>query len=70
MTATLTKVAHDDFVKLYDVEGYGVVSRGNAVFVQFCRDINSVDCLAVGQSTFARFHSGAGNTTMQVTRIS
>jgi hypothetical protein len=62
-------VTHDDFIRLYDVEGYGVVSRANAVFVQHCTDLNSVDSLAVNAWALIRFHSGMGNSTLIVKRV-
>lgn len=70
MTATLTKIAHDDIVKLYDVERYGVVSRGNAIFVQHCVDRATVDALAVNEWAWIDFRSGMGKSTLRVTRIS
>ena len=69
MTATLTRITNDDIVKLYDVEGYGVVNRGNAIFVQHCTDISSVDALAVNGWVWINFRSGAGITTLKVTRV-
>jgi hypothetical protein len=70
MTVSLTKMTHDDLVKLYDVEGYGVVSRGNAVFIQHCIDKYEVDSLEINKSGFIRFRSGMGISTLQVTRVS
>ena len=69
MTVSLIKITHDDLIKLYDVEGYGVVSRGNAIFLQHCIDIGSVDSLTVNAWGLIRFRSGMGTSTLKVTRV-
>ena len=69
MTATLARPTHSDIIKFYDVEGCGVISRDNAIFVHNCLDRHEVDSLAIDQSAFIRFKSGMGITTTKVTRI-
>lgn len=67
MTVTPT---NSDIVKLYDVDGYGVVGRGSGVFVKLCIDKFEVDFLEVGESCFARFHSYGGIKDLKVLRVS
>jgi hypothetical protein len=70
MTATLSRPVKSENVRLYDVEGYGVIGRDNAVFIQHCLDSSSVDSLSVGQWILARFRSGMGTSTLKVARVS
>jgi len=55
-------------VRRFHLDNLGILSRRSAIFHQ-CRDLDRVDALEVGQEMEARFHSGAGDSTIALRRV-
>ena len=58
-------------MKMYRINGQGEtpVSRQNAAFTIFCDDRHIIDQMEIGETRTVRFHSGAGRTVTEVTRV-